>query len=174
VNPGGQQAMDEQRMQAYVALIEQLLSCANGEEGAILQQQAELVDAGLLGVMQQYADWLEQQGNSNNAGRFRQFAQRLATALGGTSAQTEGSPENADQFLRAVLLLVIESQGDAQQVYPFLAQHQDQLNETLLQTLPQIAAAISVRMSPKRLSVTTTSKRSGFVTKNIDAASTCR
>ena len=39
---------------------------------------------------------------------------------------------------------------------------------------PQIAAAISVKISPKRLSVTTTSKRSGFVTKNIDAASTCR
>ena len=39
---------------------------------------------------------------------------------------------------------------------------------------PQIAAAISVMMSPKRLSVTTTSKRSGLVTKNIDAASTCK
>ena len=134
--------MDEQRMQAYVALIEQLLRCANGEECAILQQQAELVDAGLLGVMQQYADWLEQQGNSNNAGRLRQFAQRLATALGGGSAQTGESPENADQFLRAVLQLVADSRGDAQQVYPFLAQHQDRLNETLLQTLPQIAAAL--------------------------------
>ena len=40
--------------------------------------------------------------------------------------------------------------------------------------LTDIAAAISVRMSPNRLSVTTTSKRSGLVTKNIDAASTCR
>ena len=39
---------------------------------------------------------------------------------------------------------------------------------------PQIAAAISVMMSPNKLSVTTTSKRSGFVTKNIEAASTCK
>ncbi len=133
--------MDEQRMQAYVALIEQLLRCANGEESAILQQHADLVDAGLLAVMQQYADWLEQQRNSN-AGWLRQFAQRLATALGGSSAQTAGSPEDAAQFLREVLQLVIDSQSDAQQVYPFLAQHQDQLNETLLQTLPQVAAAL--------------------------------
>ena len=39
---------------------------------------------------------------------------------------------------------------------------------------PQIAAAISVKISPNKLSVTTTSKRSGLVTKNIDAASTCK
>jgi hypothetical protein len=38
---------------------------------------------------------------------------------------------------------------------------------------PPIAAPMSVRMSPNRLSVTTTSKRSGCVTKNIEAASTC-
>ena len=37
---------------------------------------------------------------------------------------------------------------------------------------PAIAAPMSVMMSPKRLSVTTTSKRPGSVTKNIDAAST--
>ncbi|MBW4661051.1 MAG: tetratricopeptide repeat protein [Drouetiella hepatica Uher 2000/2452] len=133
--------MDEQRIQAYVALIEQILSCADGEESTILRQQTELVDAGLLGVMQQYADRLEQQGNSK-AEWLRQFAQRLATALGDTSTQTEGNLENADPFLLAVLQLVVDSQGNAQQVYPFLAQHQDQLNETLLQTLPQIAAAL--------------------------------
>src|SRR5690606_21088049 len=37
---------------------------------------------------------------------------------------------------------------------------------------PAIAAPMSVRMSPKRLSVTITSNRSGWVTKNIEAAST--
>ena len=37
---------------------------------------------------------------------------------------------------------------------------------------PATAAPRSVRMSPKRLSVTMTSKRSGWETKNIDAAST--
>ena len=39
---------------------------------------------------------------------------------------------------------------------------------------PVTAAARSVRMSPKRLSVTITSNRSGWVTKKIVAASTCR
>ena len=39
---------------------------------------------------------------------------------------------------------------------------------------PQIAAAMSVIMSPNKLSVTTTSNLSGLVTKNIEAASTCK
>ena len=40
--------------------------------------------------------------------------------------------------------------------------------------ITDIAAAISVMMSPNKLSVTTTSNLSGFVTKNIEAASTCK
>ena len=39
---------------------------------------------------------------------------------------------------------------------------------------PVIAPARSVRMSPKRLSVTITSNRAGSVTRKIVAASTCR
>ena len=39
---------------------------------------------------------------------------------------------------------------------------------------PDTAPPRSVRMSPKRLSVTMTSKRPGFVTRKIVAASTCR
>ena len=65
--------MNEQRLQAYVTLIDQLLSCDNGEELALLQRHAELVDAGLLAVIAQMADFLEQQGNPN-AGWLRQFA----------------------------------------------------------------------------------------------------
>ena len=48
--------MDEQRMQAYVGLLEQLLGCPQGEECALLQANAGLVDVGLLTVMGQYAN----------------------------------------------------------------------------------------------------------------------
>lgn len=72
--------MDEQRIEAYVNLIEQLLGCANGEELAVLQHHRELVDGGLLAVMAQRVDLLERQGNPN-ATRLRQFAQQLAAWL---------------------------------------------------------------------------------------------
>jgi hypothetical protein len=96
-----------------VTLIDQLLSCDNGEELALLQRHTELVDEGLVAVMAQRADLLEQQGKPN-AVWLRQFAQQLAVVLTGT-------------FLAEILQRVADSQGDARQVYPFLKEHQYQL-----------------------------------------------
>jgi len=53
------QTMNEQRAQAYVNLIEQLLTCANGEEPNILQANQELIDPEFLQVMENYATGLE-------------------------------------------------------------------------------------------------------------------
>jgi hypothetical protein len=47
-------------MQAY-KLVEQLLGCSLGTGGNLLQANAELVDAGMLGVMEQWQT-LEGQG----------------------------------------------------------------------------------------------------------------
>jgi hypothetical protein len=58
--------MNEQRTQAYINLIEQLLACANGEEPNILQANQELIDPEFLQVMENYATGLEQQGYNNN------------------------------------------------------------------------------------------------------------
>ncbi|MBK1990183.1 hypothetical protein A0J48_022095 [Sphaerospermopsis aphanizomenoides BCCUSP55] len=43
--------MDEQRLQAYQQLIQQLLNCPNGEEPAILEANSELLDADFLQVV---------------------------------------------------------------------------------------------------------------------------
>ncbi len=94
--------MDVQRFLAYVALLEQLLNCPQGQEGEVLQSQAELVDAGLLIMMEQYIDWLEQQGNSN-AARLRQFSQRLKPIIEGRSVQAEETPQNAEHSTEAIL-----------------------------------------------------------------------
>ncbi|PZV13490.1 MAG: hypothetical protein DCF21_14085 [Leptolyngbya sp.] len=69
--------MDEQRMQAYVTLIEQLLNCPQGQERELLQAHLDLLDAGLLEAMEQVAAYLESQGSSN-VQRLRGFAAQLA------------------------------------------------------------------------------------------------
>ena len=52
--------MNEQRAQAYVNLIEQLLACADGEEpNKILQANQELIDPQFLQVMENYATGLK-------------------------------------------------------------------------------------------------------------------
>ncbi|EPF22512.1 hypothetical protein [Microcystis aeruginosa] len=51
--------MDEQRAQAYVNLIEQLLACTEGEEPNILQANQELIDPEFLQMMENYATGLK-------------------------------------------------------------------------------------------------------------------
>ncbi|MDB9421939.1 hypothetical protein PN467_15815 [Microcystis aeruginosa CS-563/04] len=54
------QTMDEQRAQAYVNLIQQLLACTDDEElNNILQANQELIDPEFLQVMENYATGLE-------------------------------------------------------------------------------------------------------------------
>ncbi|TRU31537.1 MAG: hypothetical protein EWV50_05180 [Microcystis aeruginosa Ma_MB_F_20061100_S20] len=43
--------MNEQRTQAYLNLINQLLSCNDGDEPRILRENQELLDEGLVQVM---------------------------------------------------------------------------------------------------------------------------
>ncbi|AKV69487.1 MULTISPECIES: hypothetical protein [Microcystis] len=52
--------MNEQRAQAYVNLIEQLLACTNDEElNNILQANQEFIDPDFLQVMENYATGLK-------------------------------------------------------------------------------------------------------------------
>ncbi|EKD08392.1 MULTISPECIES: hypothetical protein [Limnospira] len=52
-------AMDEQRSQAYLALIQELLNCPSGEENDVLNQSSELVDEGFVQVCELVAAQLQ-------------------------------------------------------------------------------------------------------------------
>jgi hypothetical protein len=74
--------MDEARLQAYINLIEQLLTCADGEElNNILQANQALIDSEFLQVMENYATGLEQQENNSDAAWLRDMAQQLGQYL---------------------------------------------------------------------------------------------
>ena len=128
----------QQDDQKYVDLIQQLLACPEGQEEAILQANTDQVNASLVAVMRQMATELSQQGQGNGIW-LMQLAGKVAQKLGLETA-ADNPPENLSQFLFETLQLVVSSQGEPQQVYPFLASHQDQLNEQLLQWLPVLAA----------------------------------
>ena len=57
--------MDEERLQAYRNLIQKLLSCPSGQEPEILNSHQDLVDGGLVQMMQQVAEWLAKKGNKD-------------------------------------------------------------------------------------------------------------
>ncbi|NES99415.1 MAG: CHAT domain-containing protein [Sphaerospermopsis sp. SIO1G1] len=137
--------MDEQRLQAYYQLIQQLLSCADGEEPAILQANSELLDADFLQLLEVgVAQMSTQEGQENRANRLiglaSQLSQALNIPLNENAAETATPLSEADietylQFLLQVLQTTVDSQGNPESVYPLLAANTDKLNLTFAQLL---------------------------------------
>ena len=135
--------MDEERLQAYVNLINEILNCPDGEEVERLKAQPELLDAGLLDVMGQYAEYLRQQGDENRANFLSDFARQLAEALGISSpaASSEEEREARFNFLIEALSATEESNGNPEVVYPLLQAKQEQLDDTFAEMLRRWAEA---------------------------------
>jgi CHAT domain-containing protein len=136
--------MDEQRLQAYQQLIQQLLSCPDGEKAAILQANTELLDADFLLMVVEVAAMFTQKGEENTANWLMVLASQLSEALdipldGNTPASetpvNEADIETYRQFLLEVLQATAESQGNPQVVYPLLAANTDKLNLNFAQLL---------------------------------------
>ena len=137
--------MDEQRLQAYYQLIQQLLSCPHGEKAAILQANRELLDVGFLQVVVGVAGIFTQQGEENRANRLLALASQLSEELDIPLTPEPETPVNeADintylQFLSEVLQATAESRGNPQVVYPLLAANKDKLNLTFVELLQLLA-----------------------------------
>jgi CHAT domain-containing protein/tetratricopeptide (TPR) repeat protein len=121
--------MDEQRIAAYLDLIQQLLTCPDGDEGRILNENRELVNGEFLQVCETIAQQMEQGGRENEARKLRQLVRVLR---GNGERATE---QEYGQFLMAVLQAAWESGGDPNVVYPLLQQNLDKLDLTLAQIL---------------------------------------
>ncbi len=140
--------MDEQRMQTYVGLIEQLLGCPQGEEAELLQANAELVDAGLVVVLEQIADGLESQGNGN-ALWMRQLAAQLAQALElGEGTLSSSASKDVMGFGTEIVQLIDQARGDRAQVYEFFRVNIGRLDEALLRALPDLFAMMIQQNEP--------------------------
>ena len=59
--------MNEQRIPAYLNLVQSLLTCADGEEANLLSQNRELVDEDLVQTMVAVAQQYGEAGRKNEA-----------------------------------------------------------------------------------------------------------
>ena len=117
--------MDEQRLAAYLQLIQALLECPNGEENDILNAHRELVDAEFVRVVEAVAENMAPEGNSN-AAWLQNLAVQLANYLGNTA-----TPEEYLSFLMEVLQAIVKSDGNRQVIYPLFQRNLDNLNLNL-------------------------------------------
>ncbi|NEP52139.1 MAG: hypothetical protein F6K65_26415 [Moorea sp. SIO3C2] len=109
--------MDEERLKAYVSLIQKLLNCPSGKEPEILNSHQDLVDGGLVQMMQQVAEWLAKEGDKDNAEYLTNVAGQLAA-------------ESQFNFLIEVLQATADSNGNGEVLYPLLQANLDQLEIT--------------------------------------------
>ncbi|MEZ2239203.1 CHAT domain-containing protein [Microcoleus sp.] len=127
--------MDEQRLAAYLQLIQALLECPNGEENDILNAHRELVDADFVQIVEAEAENMAAEGNSN-AGWLQNLAAHLANHVRSTA-----TPEEYLSFLIEVLQATSDSGGNPQVVYPILKQNLDKLDLIFAQILPTWATS---------------------------------
>ncbi|MCA2624381.1 MAG: tetratricopeptide repeat protein [Microcystis sp. M20BS1] len=129
--------MNEQRTQTYLNLINQLLSCNDGDEPRILQENRELLDEGLVQVMVAVAQQYENAGRENEARWLMNMAQQLAQALGLLGEETTATANTPRDYLNFLMktLLKISENRNPQVIYPFWEQNLDKLDDNLAQIL---------------------------------------
>jgi len=140
--------MDEQRQQDYLNLIQALLDCPSGEENDILNAHENLIDEGLVGVMEQVAAQLAQQGDGNRAEFLTDVARRLAADI--SNSATAALREEYLAFLLEVLLATGDSNANREVVYPLLSANRDKLNDTFAELFARSGAEIMSQVEPEQ------------------------
>ncbi|MEG4069705.1 CHAT domain-containing protein [Microcoleus sp. Pol11C2] len=114
--------MDEQRLAAYLELIQALVECPSGTVNDIINANRGLVDANFVQVMAAEAEKMAAEGNFKAA-----WLQNLAAHLANYVTST-ATPEEYLFFLGEVLQATMESDRNPQVVYPILQQNFDKLD----------------------------------------------
>jgi len=90
--------MNSERQQAYLNLINQLLTCPSDEEAQVLETHPELLDDGLVAAMLEEAENLRRFGQLNNANWLMNYARILLGMKDNTSVVVTRKAE-ADRLL---------------------------------------------------------------------------
>ncbi|ESA32438.1 tetratricopeptide tpr-1 repeat-containing protein [Leptolyngbya sp. Heron Island J] len=127
--------MNELRIQTYLNLIEQLLNCPDAQGPEILQTHQELLDQGLLQVMNEVAKQLQKQGNETSATWLLNLAMQLTEGILSKSLDSRS-------FFVEVILCIIKNPSPREPVYRLLEANLSKLNADLVAVLPEFASEL--------------------------------
>lgn len=132
--------MDKNRVIASLNLINELLTCPNGEELALLQANQELVDTDFVLIMQQAATKSAADGNQDSADFLQALAEQVSRMLvqGPEAANFEANRTQA--YMNLIDKLIGCPNGQEPDV---LDAHADLIDPGLVQTLVQVATTMA-------------------------------
>lgn len=147
--------MDENRISAYLNLIQKLLNCPGSEQPEILQANSELLDLGFLQVCEVVATHFAEEGNENAANSLRNIVSYLGELLE-MNKQTDGDNSEEDEnfqiyqnFILELLQTEQDSKGDVAVIYPMLAFRQHLLNARFAEILKQVIENLIANEHPE-------------------------
>jgi CHAT domain-containing protein len=128
--------MEHSRQQAYLALIQQLLKCPS-EVNTILLAHRELLDEGLVAVMQHFSEILRQPGTTDAAAFLENLGQQIATFIRkGESLQEPQSAERQQAYVDLIQQLLACQAGEEQRI---LGAHSELLDQGFVRMCEQVA-----------------------------------
>ncbi|WP_293334191.1 hypothetical protein [Microcoleus sp. CAWBG58] len=74
--------MNSERQEAYLNLIERVLTCPNGQEPEVLSSCSDLIDAGFVQMLIQISASMAREGDEDTANFLVQLARLLGKSLG--------------------------------------------------------------------------------------------
>ncbi|WP_341737607.1 CHAT domain-containing protein [Microcoleus sp. CAWBG640] len=145
------------RQTAYFKLIQKILQCPRGKELKILRKHPDLVDVGLVEMMEMVVTILVAQGEFSGANLLIDLADFLYRSyIGADGSPVTGNFVKAPAFLWEVLRTILRNINNQQTAYQILAINSDKLNEyflwqfclwidsTLLKSEPKLKKAIAL------------------------------
>lgn len=128
--------MDQQRLHADLRLIQELLTCPQGEEWILLKRNENLVDADFVQVMEQVAAQLFREGDRQAAKFLHNWAAQLHHILIKDIDVPEPNAKQAEAYLQLIQALIDCPQGKENEL---LSRHSDLLGPGLVAMMHQVA-----------------------------------
>lgn len=131
--------MNQQRLRAYIALIQKLLACPSGEEWILLRQNEALVTPELVQVMEQVATQLVNQGDLKEAKFLHNLAGQIHHLFVAKTVQHSGNEDYSQVYLELIQALLDCPQGSEREL---LEANQELVGPGLVQMMQQVAAQL--------------------------------
>jgi hypothetical protein len=128
--------MQKQRLNAYLNLIQELLTCPQGEEWIRLKHHEQLVDAQLLQVMAQVATQLARQGDREAAIFLHHWAAKLRHILLKEGQPTASEEDKTEAYLGLIEQLLTSPEGMEESI---LQAHQALIGPGLVHKMQEVA-----------------------------------
>jgi hypothetical protein len=132
--------MNQQRLKAYLDLIQGLLSCPRGEEWILLRQREKLVNPELVEVMEQVASNLATEGEIKAAKYLHNWAGKLHHILTESAPIANNNNDKTEAYLKLIQDLLGCPEGSEAEI---LAAHQELIGPQLVRVMKQVASQMA-------------------------------